>query len=168
MDKHGEGWWLWMSLRPPTRPGQKSDCILCAWNSPSKEPGQLPILSIVSCHSPSPTPELIRKGLPSIRREPTASTLKIYSNQRPSPSLWAPIFLTRLWTISVWNTEAKFFFQSVFQKKRSRNSVSTKCLSFKLWFLYLIISLPGKKKKNQERVKSKLSAFQTRCLMMSL
>lgn len=75
-DKQGE---RWRSLKFPVCPKQgESACILTllSWNSPSKEPGQLSILSIVSCrYSPLPTPDLVRKGLPSTGSEPTMKDL---------------------------------------------------------------------------------------------
>lgn len=145
---------------------QSGYCLypLCLGSS-SKEPGQLPILSTVLCHSLAP-PNLIRKGLPFARRDPTTSTSKDLSKTKlsflPSPHLpdQAVLHLNM--------KHRGMIFLSVFQKKGNRNSASTKCLSFKPWLLYFITLLPRKKKWKSGKRKNKLSAFQICYLMMIL
>lgn len=80
-------------------PRQECACILYAWTPQSTEPGWVSILSVVSHHSPHPWPH-----------QEVNQQQKICSRERSSPSLWAPTFKTRLWTVSTWNTEAYFFY----------------------------------------------------------
>lgn len=108
IDKHEGGGLLWLSLRPPACPRQeKTACICCAWSLLSKGPGQLSIWSIVSCHALAPP--LTSSGRVYFPLTMNKLLQMLHLSQRSSPFLWAPIFQTRLWTISTWNTKAHVF-----------------------------------------------------------
>lgn len=124
VDKQGERWLLWLSLRPPTSPRQqKTACMLYMPGAhPPRNQDNCPFdpLSHVT-HLP-PHTSSGRVYLP-FKVNQLFQYQKISLSQRSFPFLRAPIFQTRLWTISIWNTEAWFLIR-VSEKGERKFSLS--------------------------------------------
>lgn len=113
VDKQVVGWqWLWWkSFRPPMDVGlEQTAWVLYFWSSLSNQPGQLPILFIVSftvsLSLTWPHPDLIRRALPSRKSEPTTSTPKDLFKPSPSSFPLSPHLLEQ--AASMRNTEVHF------------------------------------------------------------
>lgn len=135
---------------------QDTACILYVWAHLLRNQDNCPFYPL-SCvtHWPHPTSServyLSLEGTQLLQHQKTCPS-------QSSPSFRAPIFLTRLCSISVWNTEAWFFYLC-FRKRGTEIQPLLNVCHSSLGFFTLLLCCLEKKSENQERERTSSVPF---------